>query len=227
MKLETLLERIKTALKSRICLHCEHRLPESGLHFCVKCVEALGLRQPQAVVDFPSFVCHAATLFNPAVKKVLYEYKFHHRVSLEPQLANLLIDYWEGVLYQSRWREYADNVLVVPIPSHGDEKSRITGFARRFSKHYGYDFRSDALFWLRDIEPQHTLHEKKARFVNIAGSLQVNQQLFQEYKAILVLDDLTTTGATLHEATRAIRESLNEPLEIVTLAIAKIPLGGV
>jgi predicted amidophosphoribosyltransferase len=227
MKFETLLEKVKAALKSPICLHCEQKLQKASMHFCVRCRETLGVRQPKAVVDLPSFICHAATHFNPAIKKILYGYKFYNQEFLEPKLAGLLIDYWEEFINLVPKRVHPENILVVPIPSHHNETSKVEGFARRFSRHFGYDFRPGMLQWQRRIEPQHTIHEKQARFTNIAGSLQVNKRGLRGHEAIIILDDLTTTGATLHEANQALRQSLAHPeqMEIITLAVTKVPLG--
>jgi predicted amidophosphoribosyltransferase len=225
MLLGTLLEKVKAALKSPLCLYCDQKLQRTDRHFCQSCEDALGLRQPQAILDTPSLVCHSAVYFNPTVKKLLYGYKFYGQESREPQLAALLIDYWERV--QSQLRLHPESVLVVPIPAHHYGKSRVEGFARRFARHFGYDFRPEALAWQRRVKPQHTLTEKQARFANIANGLQARKRSLRGYRAIIVIDDLTTTGATLHEASRALRHHLAQPhqVDILALAVAKVPLG--
>ncbi|HEY9745292.1 MAG TPA: hypothetical protein V6C99_03640 [Oculatellaceae cyanobacterium] len=227
MKLGTLLEKVKTALKSPVCLHCEARLPENTLQFCSRCQDVLGLRHPKPVVDLPTFVCHAATHFNPEVKKLLYGHKFYGQEGLEAQLAGLLIQYWEGLSRQARQAIHPENVLVLTIPPHRMGESRVEDFARRFARHFGYDFRPGMLLWQRRVEPQHTLNDKRARFANIADSLQVHKRGLRGHEVIVVVDDITTTGATLYEATRALRQSLAHPeqMEIITLAVAKVPLG--
>lgn len=225
MMLGTLLEKVKAALKSHACLHCEKKLSSSGIFFCKSCQEALGLRQPQAVADLPSFVCHAAVYFNPMVKKLLYGYKFYGRDDLEPQLAGLLVEYWEK-LHLRQWN-HPENVLVIPIPPHRNGESRVEGFARRFARHYGYDYRPGTLLWQRRVEPQHNIPQKQMRFANIANGFQVNRRGLRGHQAIVVIDDLTTTGATLQEASRALRQSLAHPeqMDIITLAVAKVPMG--
>lgn len=228
MHIATLFEKVKAALKSLVCLYCAQKLSANSAQFCLQCQDVLSLKQPQALVDQPGFVCHAASHFSPTIKKLIYGYKFYAQTQHEEKLAGLLIHYWESLLAQSQMSvTHPENVLVVPVPPHRAHNSHVEGFARRFARSFGYDFRPGTLYWQRRIEPQHTLPEKQARFRNIANSLQVSQKGLRGHDLIVVIDDLTTTGATLQEANRALRASFAHPeqMELVTLAVAKVPLG--
>ena len=220
-----LFESVKAALRTAACLYCGMKTPDRASPFCPHCRETLGLREPRPVSGSGP-ACHAATNFNPAVKKLLYGYKFYGQHERASPLAGLLIHYWEALLsaQSTECTQNANELLVVPIPPHQPGKSRVTGFARRFARRFDYDFHPDFLRWRRSIVPQHTLYEKQSRFANVADSLYVNSNACRGHKRILVLDDLTTTGATLQEAARAIRQIDPDPAAMIALAVARVPI---
>ncbi len=77
---------------------------------------------------------------------------------------------------------------------------------------------------VRQVRDQSGL-DSKARWNNLEGSLVADTKLVFSGKALLV-DDLVTTGATLHEAARALRYAGIEVSGAVTAAVAltsKIP----
>jgi predicted amidophosphoribosyltransferase len=226
MFIGTLLDKVKTALQSQVCDYCEQKTAP-GEPFCGRCQETLGIRTPQAVMDIPGFLCHAATTFNPAVKKILYGHKFHARRENTPKLASLLIQYWRNLLPELESGIHPENVLVAAIPPHGNEQSRVSPIAAKFARHFGYDFQPDTLIWAKDVKPQHSIHDKRQRFLNLDRSLDVNHTLITDHARIIIVDDLTTTGATLHEASRAFQgERLRgKRLEVVSLAVTKVPFG--
>jgi predicted amidophosphoribosyltransferase len=232
MRIGTFFERVKTALQNGACLHCRRKAPGQSPSFCPRCRELLGFRDPQAVMSSEGVSYHAATRFNAAVRKVLYGYKFHGQRDREPLLAGLLTSYWAN-LAESRGMApiHPENVLVVPVPPHEGKGSRVDGFAKRFARHFGYDYRPEVLGWAREVLPQHTIHERRERLRNIAGGLALRHFSGGNYQRIIVTDDLMTTGATLREACRALGEtpehesqSATAQREILGLAVSRVPL---
>jgi len=228
MFIGTFIEKVKTALQTQACLLCDQRLGHTS-QFCESCHDKLGLRNPEPIIDIAYCQCHAATTFNPAVKRLIYGHKFHNRLEHISQLSGLLIQYWEG-LSPARGFDvvHPENVLVIPIPPHGGQASLIDMFANRFARHFGYDYRHDAMTWMREVRPQHRIHEKSQRFNNISQSLYLKSGLVAGYEKVIVIDDITTTGATLLEASRAFHNEvgdLSRQRDIVCLAVTKVPLG--
>ena len=103
---------------------------------------------------------------------------------------------------QASWR--AD--VVVPIPlAAGRERRR--GFnqselvARRVAEAHGLPLRLDVLERARETEAQATL-DAEQRQRNIRGAFVAREVAGLR---VLLIDDVTTTGATLNEAARALR----------------------
>lgn len=232
MRIGTFFERVKTALQSGVCLHCRQKANVEFQFCCLRCREVLGFRSPQAVTSSEGFPCHAATSFNATVRKVLYGYKFYGQQEREPLLAGLLTNYWADLPDSATiTRIHPKNVLVVPVPPHEGKASRVDGFAKRFARYFGYDYRPDVLCWTREVAPQHTLLERRERLRNIAGGMALRHDLGGTYQRIVVTDDLMTTGATLREACRALRGMTSGQegqdtagREIIGLTVSRVPL---
>lgn len=196
------------------------------------------------MVETPVFRAYAATIFTPALKRRLYGYKFYRRHEHLPVMTELLIHYWKEVLLHATEACHPEHTLVIPIPAHWGAESRVEAFAKGFARHFEYDYQPQILQWCREVQPQHSIADKRARFQNIAQSLRVSQSsCLHGYRHLLLIDDLTTTGATLREAVRALYAELTDsgvlvfgnlyqPSEqrsdipkLMTLALASIPLG--
>jgi len=228
MFIGTILDKVKSALQSQTCALCEQKQAAPN-QFCASCTEKLSIRQAEAVLDMPFCQIHAATTFNPTVKKLLYGHKFYNRTGHIPQLTAMLVQYWQNLPPYLGLKEiHPESILVVPVPPHGENASLIDLFASRFARHFGYDYRHDVLSWMREVRPQHHIHEKDRRITNVAQSLRFKSGIVSGYDKIIVVDDITTTGATLLEASRAFHDeagSHSRRQDLICLAVSKVPMG--
>jgi predicted amidophosphoribosyltransferase len=214
MQLGLLLKRIRQALQTPLCLECGTDTA-IGQSFCAPCLERLGVRPAKPLVQTAAFAAYAAATLTPALKRRLYSYKFYNHHDYAPLLAELLIHYWEGLQANdsacfANKRIHPEQTLVIPIPPHTGSPSRVDAFAREFARQFEYDYQPDLLYWSRSVSPQHHLADKHARLKNVAQSLEVARpDLLTDYRHFVMIDDLTTTGATLREAVRALYAGFN------------------
>ena len=111
--------------------------------------------------------------------------------------------------------------VLVPIPSrHAVARSRgrqfITELSLRLSKGTGIET-IEMLSHIRKVRDQSSL-DAKQRLVNIEGSMKSLRYLSEK---VILVDDLVTTGVTLHEGARALRENGIEVIAAVTACIAE------
>ena len=222
--LGTLLNKLKAAIQVHACRYCNQALATPEARFCPRCKGLLQVLPPQpAPAESDGLSQHAATLLNGRVKKLVYGYKFYQREQDAPLLADLLIHYWaQGSLLQG---VHPESVAVIPIPAHEGKRPHLQPIARRFARHFGYETRPEFISWQRATSPQHRLENRHLRRLNVAGSMRATlpADLPQGHpQTVILLDDLTTTGATLDEAVRAMREALPHT-GIITLALAQVP----
>jgi predicted amidophosphoribosyltransferase len=111
--------------------------------------------------------------------------------------------------------------LLVPIPSrHAVARSRgrqfITELSMELSKSAGMAT-VECLTHIRKVRDQSSLAAKQ-RLVNIEGSMKSLRYLSEK---VILVDDLVTTGATLYEGARALRENGVEVIAAVTACVAE------
>ena len=74
---------------------------------------------------------------------------------------------------------------------------------------------------VREVKTQKTL-SKEDRFDNIKGTFQVRDRKLTEGRNFILIDDVVTTGATLSEGVRALKENGAAEIKILTLAKSHI-----
>ncbi|HEX3771825.1 MAG TPA: ComF family protein [Polyangiaceae bacterium] len=175
------------------CAACDgpaHRLSA----FCVYCAST--------VEHAPPASC-AAFVYAGAVAAAIVRMKYGARPDLARPLGDLLWRSLEG--RSDRWR----GGLVVPVPMHPARLAN-RGFsppallARRVAPRLEARLAPLALARTRDT-PQQTTLDRVARATNVAGAFRVRQPEAVRGRAVLLVDDVTTTGATLDACANVLR----------------------
>ena len=103
--------------------------------------------------------------------------------------------------------------VVVPVPLH-PRKERERGFdqaveiSRYVSGALGHSLRLDVLERAKySHRTQAQLDERKRRTRNLSQVYRVNKECIQVPKYVLLVDDVYTTGATMHAAAKVLKDS--------------------
>lgn len=167
--------------------------------------------------DTPYVLGAAANYEGEAVKKLVTELKFKGvRLAASP-LADMLIRYAKTVSLPM------ERAAVVPVPL-GVERMKKRGFnqseliAMQFAAHFDLPLFSHALMRLKNTPPQSELPFKE-RGANVAQAFRANEALLKGYRSVILIDDVTTSGATFAEASRALKAA--GVRTIYALAVAK------
>jgi competence protein ComFC len=178
------------------------------------------MRDAYPIAKNQEFQLIAATLFNSRLRRILYSYKFSQQRQYTRILTDVMIHYWQAFERQEKY-------IVIPIPARNKQRAHVYPIAKRFANHFGYEYKEALLLWKRETDAQHHIHSKKVRFENIHQSLVVTPEsttsVLQAHP-ILLLDDITTTGATLREAYRAIKTETIPMGQVTALALTHVPL---
>ncbi len=117
--------------------------------------------------------------------------------------------------------------MIIPVPLH-KAKLRERGYnqseciAKGIGKVISLNVRTDVLNRIRNTTSQTKLN-KEGRFKNIKDAFIINEKTINEIKdsRIIIVDDVVTTGSTLNEAIRTIRQSTSSEILGCTVAMAR------
>lgn len=112
--------------------------------------------------------------------------------------------------------------LLIPVPMHarrrrerGHNQTEVLCEAALPHMSGFYEYAPGALMRLRHTQTQQSLH-KHERAHNIEGSMEATSKVFG--RVCVVVDDVSTTGATFKEAARALRARGAARVECIALA---------
>lgn len=157
----------------------------------------------------------------PLIKNLIFHFKYEP--NLVKELAEPLANLWEDYFSLLDKKINFSDFLVLPLPL---EKNRLRwrGFnqseelAKYFCQDFNLETRNDILIKVKKTESQVNLDEKERR-ENIKGAFLVENKEAIEGRKILLIDDVYTTGSTLEEAAKVLKE--NGAKEIWGLVLAR------
>jgi ComF family protein len=195
------------------CLHCDAPLQAGEICLCPDCARSLTLdagELPPAPVDGgradvetaaagPAF----AAPYEGALRTLIRGLKFEDRPDAAPLIARLLSE----LLAVRLGEPERGRVLLVPVPLHrtrrrerGYDQARL--LVEALGTRDGYDVDAALLARVRATRPQTRL-PRRERLLNLGDSFSVTRRP-PPGRAIILVDDVVTTGATLAVATAAL-----------------------
>ncbi len=204
-----------------LCAACSRQLPYNQ-HPCPRCALPLAVEAP---LDVPCAACQAhpaafdrvvaPLVYAPPVDHLVAGFKYHHRLDLGHLLAKLLATAAAPATGGAK--------LFVPVPA-SPARLRQRGFnqaaelARCLARTLAVPWAPSVLIRLRSGEYQQGLGRGR-RLRNVRGAFTVRGRLPDR---VTLVDDVMTTGATAHEASRALKQAGVEQVEVWT--VARTPL---
>ncbi len=199
----------------RHCLHCG----KSGSDFCDTCFSKI----PKANPTEDAFVLPLFSYQHPPLRKVILALKFKGRYPLAKLFGGPLADAALSLL-EDKMIFSKKEVIVVPIPAsqtgrkkRGYNQSVLLAKALLESATFEATLNEKALKKIRETPRQAEIKNRTQRLKNISDAFFADSTIVQD-KLILLVDDVTTTGATLREARRALRAAGASSVYAVTVA---------
>lgn len=199
-----------------------------GSYLCENCLQNC---QPPRALEEP-WIVPLFSYKDKVVKSAIWEIKYHGRFvaayAFGERLAEAAYSLVAPTLAEWAAREeYCNDILIVPIPpSKSGKKKRgynqTAIIAKALFEHAGFpaEIEKHALEKIKDTAKQATLHARSVRLKNMHGAFSANQKIAHRLhdRIIILVDDVTTTGATLHDARRALLEAGAKEVFAVTIA---------
>jgi competence protein ComFC len=148
--------------------------------------------------------------YSDRVKELIYQYKFNKKIRLS---------YYFAALFHKVIQERYGGIPIIPVPSQlhsvkkrgWDHMKEITNKLKPYHKIY---------YCLRRLagKSQKILNFEERR-ENIKGKISVILDRLPENNTALLIDDIFTTGATMNECARVLKEAGLQRIYSITLAL--------
>ena len=150
-------------------------------------------------------------LYDGTLKQAIRALKYRGRKTLAKPLGELLA---QQFIEWNSGKENVHSYTAVPIPLH-PTKEQTRGFnqaallGKNFAEITGISVAADILKKIKDTAPQARTLVRALRIQNTQGVFAADPAALAPHrdKTIILIDDVATTGATLHDASRALSDA--------------------
>jgi ComF family protein len=151
------------------------------------------------------------------LQEAIHQFKFKHKTGLGKHLAQLMIDHLSEELAISQYH------AILPVPLHkirqrrrGYNQSAI--LAKHIARHYQIPLIVNNLVRIRYTDSQALLKGQKARQANVKNAFRVTHPTSLRDKHVILIDDVLTTGATVNECSKTLKEAGVKSILVFTLS---------
>jgi ComF family protein len=223
--LNTILSSILDLVFPAKCISCG----KTGSDLCKDCLS----EAPEAERESAKWIFPLYDYRHPIIKKSLWLLKYSGKKRLASIFAENIYDKMMEELSELSLMENFTNAILIPIPL-SPERYRERGFnqaeliCRELIKinhlRHGVDMQlqKNILIKPKETEHQARIKDRQERLKNISGSFAIksNPQNLALTKNgnIILIDDITTTGATLNEARKTLKQAGARKIIAFTIA---------
>lgn len=204
----------------RFCDDCRKSVQPLSGPLCPVCGEPVrvdGLCS-DCIKESPAFdALRAYTLFDGEIRNALHRLKYRNDISQGDVLAPFLVE----LFTRQGWN--VDIVTAVPLSK---KRLRSRGYnqaeriARPFAARIKKPYLTNAVHRVIDTKSQIDLSLTERR-ENVSGAFYANSMVVA-LKSVIIIDDVSTTGSTISECARALKEAGAE--KVYALTVARAPL---
>lgn len=210
--------------KDQICSFCQSTIMPNRPPFCSLCSRPLADPYSQFCVSCERRPQHfdkawASCLYNDPMRRLIHLFKYGQKTHLQYFFVKLVNEFLEKFHVG-----LTDYDLMVAVPLHS-ARLRERGYnqahllAERFSQQWATPLSLGNVARIRNTRNQATLSQKE-RWTNIHGAFRIKSPSEFDGKKILIIDDLLTTGATLNEMAKVLKNSGARHVGVLTVAVA-------
>lgn len=199
---------------------CGICLKTSKKYICEECMELIKFKSLNKIdtYDNKNFKEHLYILkYEGIIRQRMLDYKFKEKSYLHRSFSEMILDSKENIEFIKKYD------VLIPIPIHKD-RMRTRGYnqSELIAKDLAYEIKNiklenRVLIKTKNIIAQSSLN-KKQRENNIKDVYQIKSVEKVMNKKILLLDDIYTTGSTVNECAKILKEAGCKEVGIITIA---------
>lgn len=199
----------------KFCFGCQ----KERSYLCQDCKSILGILNSHQKYSGKNLkdLYWATPYQNFLIKKLIQKFKYQSFVrDLSQYLASLIIEHFQLLDNKPDFLDF----ILIPVPLE-KRKLKWRGFnqaeeiSKELSKFLKIPVVNDCLLKIKETIPQVKLQEEE-RKKNVLGAFLIKNESKIKQRKILLVDDIYTTGSTIEECARVLKESgIKEVIGIV------------
>ncbi|MDD5680234.1 MAG: ComF family protein [Candidatus Omnitrophica bacterium] len=219
---KTIIDATLELIYPRFCLICRRGLEQyDKFSLCEACRKGIKRNVPplsEGCGDNERYFdsVKSVTAYEGVMRECIHKFKYNGSLALEGLFADLLTDFAEKHIDVKRF----DCIIPVPL-SRVKLRERTFNqaeiLASSLSRKFGLPCINNNLIRAKSGKSQITL-SKSERLKDIKGAFKVKNSALLKDKSVLLVDDVFTTGATVRECSKMLKESGVKYIEVLTLA---------
>lgn len=150
------------------------------------------------------------------IRNKIIEYKFEDKGYLYKMFAKIILSYKKTCNFIKKY----DVIIPVPISKKRKKKrgyNQSELVANELAQKLNQDIWTDIIIKKKDNKPQSELN-KLERIKNVEDIYEINKPIEVKNKKVLLLDDIYTTGSTVNEIARKLKQNQTQEIGVITLA---------
>ncbi|HDS00967.1 MAG TPA: ComF family protein [candidate division Zixibacteria bacterium] len=204
-----------------LCDRCAHALDFYTAPHCFKCknmIDSGGRKCSRCSGSDRISKIWACSAYDDFIRPLIHSFKYAGVIPAGKYLAVKL-----GQLMADGLDAH-DVDTIVPVPLH-PMRERKRGFNQSIfisewlQEELNISVYADALIRIRRTRDQTGLNRQKRR-ENMLGAFRANSKIDLEDKSVILVDDVTTSGATASEAAKVLKNAGVSEIQLAVLAIA-------
>ena len=178
-------------------------------------IAKLAEQEGDKIIKYP---CPAYSFFayrNPNVRQMIWRLKYRGDIKVAETFAGKMYDqFCEELAELGECANFKEPILVaIPVSKH---KLRLRGFNQsvalckalaKVDENRFFTYTPNVLYKIKDTQSQARVKDRQKRLQNLKDSFAIKDIGLVANKNIILLDDVLTTGATLSEATKVLKNA--------------------
>lgn len=205
---EAIRESLRFLLFDNNCSYCYKKIDRKG-YLCSKCLEKL--KKEAFLKNKDEF--YYVYIYEKAIRQIISDYKLRNRKDLARDIAFLI----KKPIFQLIEREKIDIIIPVPI---SEEREIERGFNQIEYLIECLDIKYKEIERIKNTKHMYALKDNEKREKNVEKAFKNNLNL--DNKNVLIVDDIITSGATIHSISEELRkDNENVNIKVFSIAIAR------
>ena len=212
------LEKLLNLIYIQPCYFCKSSKEDKLL--CSKCHDKIRFLPAGVVRIIQNCDIYAATIYDGIIKTLIKDLKYYKKKKLAVVQAQIMYEYWQQL-------DIKEEFIILPVPIHKHrlkerKYNHMDLVAEEFAKLTNFEVNKNLLLRIKDTQKQFKLN-KRERIQNIKNAFDINKKIEISKEAnILIIDDITSTGITLEEIIKVLKNNGCKNIQALALATPDI-----